>query len=1195
VAERPHLTDEQRAAVEVDGDAAVRAGAGSGKTTVLAHRYLSLLAPRPEGARVAGVARVLAITFTERAAAEMKGRIRELVAERLAGAEGAERAHWEIVRRDLLAAQISTIHAFCARVLRENPLEADLDPEATVLDEHESRAWLDAAIERELVARLRAGDVAAQALVRRHGLGGGRHGGALAILADLLAGLATAGRDATWLADADRAQAARAPAMAADVRAAADRIRAAIEARLAKGGKGKGIDALRAAWPDVAPWLARVDGTMSLEAFLLGADRLRRALTRARLTETAGDLRLENDRLRGRLPDAFGFLAARPLAAGLAMLVGHLADAVRARKRADSVLTFDDMIAETRTLLLNHATVRSRYATRFRAILVDEFQDTDAVQAHVIRLLVEAEPRPTVFIVGDEKQSIYRFRGADIDVFRKMRADLGRELPLPTNFRSQPRILHFVNALAARIMQPPGDAAPYWTRIDAADRLVPARAADDVGAVRLVSMRQAIEDRARGDKELNVAQARELEARVIAGVVAGLREENIRYGDVAILFRVLSQVKAYEYALRRREIPYYVVKGRGFFQCQEVGDVLALLSAVADPYDRIALATFLRSPFVALDDDALLALAWPPGAERPQLERRFRVGETFADLPREIATAAARVRDLLVALRRARHRATVAELLGEAFAATDFEAVLLTQFQGSQKVANVRKLIELARDLERRGLASLRDFVRRVRELERREPREPEAPLAAEDDDVVRLMTVHQAKGLEFRAVVIPDLGRQPPPETRDPVLDDTLGLLAQPLDGAGRIALANRALADFRAREADRERAESARLFYVACTRARDVLVLVEGKGEPTYLATGKPDPFRWCHQVWDLLGRERLAEFLASAACEATLAVAGEDGAPPAEIRIERADRWLEDAPGAAPAPPEPREAPPAEAADELVRAVVEFRPPRPDAVVTTPTALADYRRCPRQYWYRHVLALPERGPGGGAGATRLGVAAHGILETVDFAAAPDRGDLGARVDARAEALVLSARQRTALADDLFAAVRALAADVAAGLEIVGREVPFVLALPASAPAVVLRGRIDLLARRDGRFVVVDFKYAAPSERGVAGYADQLAAYQLAIARGRGGPVAAELRFLRGGSVVRALPACDPDAEERRLVEAGTALGAALHDGTADAFPRRPPNSDACIALGCGFVRRCWAPVTRRAADPPSDSAAS
>jgi ATP-dependent helicase/nuclease subunit A len=1192
-------TGEQRAAIAVEGSAAVRAGAGCGKTTVLAERYLHLLRPGPDGGPppVDEVGQILAITFTERAAGEMKRKIRSLLAGELATAAGAARERWERVRRDMLGAQISTIHAFCARVLRENPLEAGIDPEAVVLDELESQAWLESVVEGELVARLRAGDPAARLLVLRHRLAGGRNGGAVTLVTNVLEKLGTAGRDADWLAAATAAQEARVPATVERMRAAAARVVATVREALAKSStsrteKGRTArGALADAWPAFEATLARLDADTPV-AVVLDLRRLCRLLTDLRLgSKVKDDLTVDNGRLRGALPEAYGFLAARADALRLARLLGALADAVRQRKRADAVLTFDDMVSETRALLARDAAVRRRYATRFRAILVDEFQDTDAVQADVIRRLGEGDPAPTLFVVGDEKQSIYRFRGADVAVFHEVRAALGREMPLGTNFRSQPGVLAFVNALAEATMRPPpdGDAA-YWTRFDASQRLVADRSeCAPLPAVRLVSFARELARREAGGTRLKAAEARELEARVLAAVVRQLAErDDFRWGEIAVLFRSLTEVKAYEYALRRLEVPYYVVRGRGFFQCQEVGDVLALLAAIADPGDEIALAAVLRSPFFALDDDTLWRLAWPEGVERPRLGRRFRRSETFADLPEQRETLG-RIRDLLCRLRRLRHRATVAELLEEAFAATDFEPVCLTQFQGRQKVANVRKLIELARDWERRRRFSLRDFVRTVRGLAAREPREAEASLVSEEDDVVRLMTVHQAKGLEFRAVLVPDLGRLPRMDYLDPVIDDRLGVLTQPVDAAGRAALGNAALEAHRAREKDREHAEQARLFYVAATRARDLLVLLEGKGDRTYLDKGGRDVWRWCHQVWDLLGRERIAAFTAGTEADATVALPG-GGA----VRVERAETYLERSAGGPGAFPIPRAAPADAATEAAVARVLAFRPPAPAEVVTSPTALADFRRCPRQYWYRHVLGLPEW-RGGGQEATLLGNAAHGVLEAIDFAAAAD-GEATRRLNARPETLALDAPARAALAADLEAAVTALRAEIAGGLAVVGREVPFVLALPAGRPRVVLGGRIDLLVRRAETLVVRDYKYAARSPEALVRYGDQLAAYRLAVATAGAARVEGELVFLRGGPAIVPVPASDLAAEAAAVVAAGVALGEAARGGTADDYPRRPAGPAECERLGCGWVRRCWrARVSGTAPAPSSRSGAA
>src|SRR5207249_2658825 len=213
---------------------------------------------------------------------------------------------------------------------------------------------------------------------------------------------------------------------------------------------------------------------------------------------------------------------------------------------------------------------------------------------------------------------------------------------------------------------------------------------------------------------------------------------------------------------------------------------------------------------------------------------------------------------------------------------------------------------------------------------------------------------------LEFRAVVVPDLGRGPKLDNRMPALDDALGVVGGPIDASGRVVTGHLGLEEHRRKELDRERAEQARLFYVACTRAEDVLVLLEGKGDARYLREEKGERHVWCHQVWDVLERARVATFVVSGAPEETLALAG-----------------------------------------------------------------------------------------GGARATRLGTAAHGVLEAVDLAAAPD-GEIARLVAARPEALALRSTELDALAADLRAATAALRGEIAAGLALVGREVPFVLALP-------------------------------------------------------------------------------------------------------------------------------------------------
>jgi ATP-dependent helicase/nuclease subunit A len=635
MADERAATPEQLAAIRVRGSAAVRAGAGAGKTRVLAEHFLHLLrGDEGQPPPVEQVSEILAITFTEKAAAEMKTKIRELLGAEAARAPVAERPRWERARRELLGAQISTIHAFCHRVVRENPIEAAVDPASVLLDEHESKVWRENAVEDALTARLRAGDAGARLLVGRFGLRRGRDGGAVGHCLRLLDRLATTGHDADWVVETTAAQAARVPDAERALRASCDRLVARIEEVVGGKGRTERVERLREAWPRWKPILHGLRGD-SPRADVLRLAELLPLLSRI-VTNISDELCADGGKLGGSIPAYWGALAAREPSAAVAALLADVARSVRARRDADGVLTFDDLILEARGVLTRHPAVRDRYARRFRAILVDEFQDTDAVQAGLVQALAgDAVP---LFVVGDEKQSIYGFRGADVSVFHSMRERLGRDLTLGRNFRSQPAILQFVNALAEQTLRlPPTVLDPsYWTVFDDTQRLVPDRPQTWKGpGVRLVSF---VAEQEKRSGEISTGDMRELEARVLAGVIRGLHDgDDVPFGGITVLFRALTEVKLYEHALRRSQIPYYVVKGRGFFQCQEIRDLLNLLAAIGNVEDALALAAVLRSPFFAFDDDLLARLAWPADRSRPDLARRFRPAETFADLPEEAA------------------------------------------------------------------------------------------------------------------------------------------------------------------------------------------------------------------------------------------------------------------------------------------------------------------------------------------------------------------------------------------------------------------------------------------------------------------------------------------------------------------------------------------------------------------------------
>jgi ATP-dependent exoDNAse (exonuclease V) beta subunit len=1193
------LTAEQRAAVARPGSVLVRAGAGSGKTVVLVERYVQALCA-DRGAEPLELERIVAVTFTEKAAAEMRDRIRARLAARAASGGDDERRRLLRIQRALASARIGTIHALASALLRAAPVEAGVDPAARVLDEIDGPAWIEREVRRALLARLRAGDEDVRRCAEAWGFGGAG-GDLVASVTDALGSLARRGMPVSALHDALGRQTDAVRAIVAAGSARGRALIASIDAWVAEGGRPI-PDAFRDQWPGWRDALralddAGVDALLPLRTFPAEAGKAFRK--RAGWSEHEGLLTFAwqdgSPRFRGALAAAFGARHGLELAGALVRVLDAVAVHLAAAKRRDGVLTFDDLIVGANAMLADHPSTAARLLGDVRAVLVDEFQDTDPIQIELVRRL--AAGGGELFAVGDEKQSIYRFRGADVEVFADMRRAIGVELPLADNFRSRPALLAFVNGLAARLLAAPVDAPAWRVRWSPEQRLRARREPPELAprsAIRVVSLASQIDEH---EPPLAAAPARALEARAVAATVTELLAEGWRPRDVAVLLPALTQVKAYEFALRRFAIPYEIVRGRGFYQCQEIRDLVHLLAAVVDPEDDLALAAALRSPLFGLSDAALERLVVATG--------RLGTALAGADVVLEPDDAAdlAEARRVLATLREARDRVTVAELLTQAIDATGIEQVLTAQFHGAQKVANVRKLVVRARALGRRGFLDAATFVARARELLDGVAREPEAARLGASADAVLVMTVHQAKGLEFPVVILPDLGREAPRDYRSPVVvDPRYGLLASATFGAGRNRLPHALVEEWRQDDRERGEAEHARLLYVACTRARELLVLCEGKGRLAALREPDGTPARSaCEQVWAFLGRERIAAFLAGAETRVVLDAAGEDAdgaVVPVPVELEKSAALL-----ARTRPPEADAAETSLArvgatvptADEVAAARVLDVAAAPAApLVVSPTALADYGRCPRQFWHRHVRGLPEdydggargeaKGRGGASrpdagdaaeprGDARLGLAAHAALEVLPFDL-PETARRAAVANALAPARDLTAAERAALARDLEAALARAAADDRC--RVLGREVPFCVAIDAS-PTVYVRGRIDVVGERDGGLVIRDYKYAHASDDADA-YRVQLEAYALAVAAAEPGrPLAAEIEWLRppGGRVAVAI---DVDAARTRLRAVGSALAVAMAARRADAFPRAFDGPAACRAIGCAFVARCF-----------------
>ena len=610
------LPEQAAAAYEIDKHVSVTAGPGSGKTTVLVERYLHILREHS-----LSIDQIVAITFTNRAANEMHERLRGELNEMLRIANEDERRRWTNYKRTLDGAVITTIHGFCARLLREFPIEARVDPQFLLLDEHRAAMMLESIVEEVLSEFISSGHVEISRLTL--GVGRSRLAAALAQLyreargqglglEDL--GVATASVHAT---EEDHALALeeleRMMTEFLDVR----RTTIAAKANRAQ---------VLSAWTEAQKLLKAIPSHETLADFcrLVEDFRAHRPQARAPVADhvKALDTVVWGRDLQGRVPQVCLDLFARQYALEMVNVLLRVDQRLNEEKQKMAALDFDDL--ELRTLaLLERPEVIARTSERYRFFLVDEFQDTNAVQRVLLERLALAKGRrpANLFIVGDRKQSIYGFRGADVDVFREMTSTLlqagGEERPLQLNFRSQPPLIGFFNYLFARLFQVPEDVpSSEYKNLDQLgyvkhEKSDAKRELRDEGPLveLLVATKPSFEEDPRAEQDSRVLDAQQLARRILA-LTSG--PQAVKYGDIALLFRAMTQVQIYESVFRRANIPYQTVLGRGFYEREEITDLIQLLRFLDNKTDEIALAAVLRSPLCGLSDNALLALRCAP-------------------------------------------------------------------------------------------------------------------------------------------------------------------------------------------------------------------------------------------------------------------------------------------------------------------------------------------------------------------------------------------------------------------------------------------------------------------------------------------------------------------------------------------------------------------------------------------------------
>jgi ATP-dependent helicase/nuclease subunit A len=1167
---RPQFTDNQKKCLAFADNLCVLAGAGSGKTLTLVELVVRLLEGSVPGfEEPLSFRNILAITFTEKAAREMRDRVRGSLNDKIRAASGPNRRYWIDQRRELDRSLISTIHSFCLQVLRRFGPEIGLDPGFGILDE--DRDFLPEVRRETLLDLLQSGDQDLIDLIEYFPwLGSGYATGLDGLLADIIRHESTVGRPVN-LPDAVETplepcfdQIVRAAELVQDIYNAGDlnpdkdyTKKALAFSEKARALAGQGKDA----------WL---DSLAVLKDFLKGNWFKARPAKDGAL-EAVSTIQKELDRQ-----------AARPVLERMLRLSRHMKESEGEAKLRRDKLDFDDLLLMTRDLLAENPRIRKSLKERFRVVLVDEFQDTNRLQADIVAMLVEPEDDESVItdvsgqslmerlpkasqrlvVFGDPKQSIYRFRGAEVSVFEGVRRALSGEgqggvIPLDRNFRSQKRLITFFNRFFPTVM---GDG--YGPE----DRQAGHR--PDLYKTPAVAILDIPEAK-------NEQQERVTEAGLLARYIMALISDQlkVRVGedsrqpcpdDIAVLLRRFTHLKVYEDAFKEAGLPFYTVRGRGFYQCPEVWDLINLLFYLSDPANGPALLGVLRSPLAGLSDETITRLVWPKDGSRVPLGAYF--GEKPPkppELEAEQSVLFHQIQTLLKKLTSEAGRSLPAELAEIAVEETDYLAVLLSQYQGEQKAANVKRFIELTRNMPVTGLYAPSELASYLRARLDDTQDDPEAQSLGSG---IQIMTIHQAKGLQFPIVFVPDAGRGPGGRMS--------GLLFNSLD---QIAVKfNDPFTDgsrepseyvsFRAEHLQGELEEHHRLLYVAGTRAQDHLVFSGN------LEKAKKKGDSWLGSL---------------------IAFNGQQDRPLVKIyEDEELKKFQIPSMGFA------RSDRDEDANPDLGRLAVERvlgqGHSRPARITLPVTDLALYLACPRQYYLERMVGLPygvvgtdDNGSQRTEGLTPQdkGNIFHGLMEQLEMGNLPSPEALAESVMYVGKSLGVSPGTdeagEIAMQANRFLETdwgRELVRSIASG-NLVNREFPFWLRIESpekDGARLILTGEIDLFfTATDGTARIVDYKYSPVKE--VERYAPQVKTYALALHRaGIARTVKAGLYFALPGVEKAVEISLEPgwqEVFEKELQEAAQGLARIMDPLQPEPLPleRCPHKGDCPYEYAC------------------------
>ncbi|WP_418948499.1 UvrD-helicase domain-containing protein [Phascolarctobacterium succinatutens] len=1072
-------TPEQALAINtIKSNVSLLAGAGSGKTYVLMKRFVQIL----RSDLSVNPTNIVAITFTRKAADEIKGRVRQAVSECVEQAQNdLERLRWQEHLQKVESAPISTIHSLCSRILRDNPVETQLDPEFTILEDFEAQDFFKETLQQYLRKNIKE-NAALRRLVQTYGVNSFVN--QVTALGDKLSELVREDN----LAEPYLKAKEELPALQQKLFAA---LREVIEAREALGAKTKGRQTLTEAAglldemqkqllapePDCslldASGVVKVSGK-ALAAELTNLKNLRQELNHVILNAKGCDLVQD----------------------WLAVLQEFYA-CLSARKQENNVLFNDDLDLLAIEHLQKNEALRQKYQERYKYIMVDEFQDTNERQRQLIYLLCgnKLDNTNNLFIVGDVKQSIYRFRHADVSVFNRVKEDIaqnaGKNLGMKTNFRSTQSIVESCNTAFCQLMDLPKEEICLEHH----------EGANTGGAkVCLLQVPYKSKDDDLGAKEDKWQKEAEAIAAYLQQELPKVEPQLKPGASKAILLRAMTHCEILRQTLQGYGINCVVVKGKGFYEQQEVLDILNLLAALHNRYASLELAGALRSNYFGLDDATLTQLFWQTENDKPLWDVLQAVGsgELQLNLQPEQQALAMHAAERLHSLRQAAALMALPELFAQLWDELKPEFVLSQQENGPSKLANVKKLRRLAQQYCQTKQASLAEWLQNVKDLRASSSKEPAATVQA--DDALQIMTIHNSKGLEFDLVILPQLDKSVKGDTASikylPGKEGEQGLLGIKVPDKEMQLQNSGVYEQAKTRDSELEEEESRRLLYVAMTRAQKQLLMVGTVAEEKLpeAIIGLPAAKGWWQQLqavyevdWDKQESScPWVRLLCAAALSPAVAQQGEQQ----QLALE------------------PLALAPLPAYAACGRTCF------------TASALQTYLHCQRQYYYQQVLAVPE------LEQTVAGEQAHELPASVTGSIVHKALELYNGYNAEAVfAIALEEFAPGAAATQAKSMFDAyIVSDLYKALpKKQKRELEFVQPLQQELAA---EGVIDLLAfDEDDNMIIVDYKTGTPPEPDEVklGYAYQLALYKDAAEKLYPGKrvVRAELHFLQNMSV--------------------------------------------------------------------------